>query len=715
MNLAQRLGPALVAAVAGIVLVASLGYKSWHGYADAIRRAQAQTADFASALEEQTRQTLHRVGTSLQRADQILNALQDQGGIDDTTLRRELAELLPPDRLIHSLVVLDRNGTVRLSTALPAEPGSSSDRDYYTPHVRGADREFVFGAPVQDAAGEWLLPVSRRITLADGAGNGVLVAWVQPRYFQAFYDTLADAHGGFVALFLTSGWAAVTSPSDGRAMGRNWSDTPLFSQHMPAWPTGTVREVDAHDGVERISGYRVLNDYPVAVTYGLATASVLSGWRESLWRDGLFLLLALTVLGGAARVLMRHDRSRREAERDHQQMLSAQAANQAKTEFLARMSHELRTPLNAVLGFAQLLGNDAKSLTAGQERHLKLLHDGALHLQALVNDVIDVASIEAGRLDIALRPVAVAEAIDSALSMCSGAAATAGVRLASNLPGEPAPWVSADATRLRQVLANLVSNGIKYNRTGGRVTVSAEASEERVRIEVADDGLGLTPTQQQQLFTPYNRLGRETGTIRGTGIGLVLARQLVELMGGTLTVRSEAEQGTVVTVDLPRAAPATEPARSPVAGPWHGGGVVLYVEDEPVNQVLVQETLRTCPGIELMLADNGRDGIALAHRHRPDLVLLDMRLPDMDGPQVLDALRRDPATRDIRVVVLSAGAMSDDIGRARAAGATAYWTKPFEVARLRADVQRMLSESKARGGHEADELHTPLRTGTTQR
>ena len=133
--------------------------------------------------------------------------------------------------------------------------------------------------------------------------------------------------------------------------------------------------------------------------------------------------------------------------------------------------------------------------------------------------------------------------------------------------------------------------------------------------------------------------------------------------------------------------------RSPVAGPWHGGGVVLYIEDEPVNQVLVQETLRTCPDIELMLADNGREGIALAHRHRPDLVLLDMRLPDMDGPQVLEALRRDPATRDIRVVVLSAGAMSDDIGRARAAGAADYWTKPFDVARLRADVQRMLSES----------------------
>jgi len=698
MNPSQRLGPAFVAAVAGVVLVASLGYKSWRGYADDLSRARAQTADFASALEEQTRQTLHRVGTSLRRANEVLDALHAQGAVDDATLRRELAELLPPDRLIHSFVALDKNGTVRLSTAAPADLGSSSDRDYYTPHVRGADREFVFGAPVESAtAGQWLLPVSRSITRADGTRDGVLVAWVQPSYFQAFYDTLAEANGGFVALFLTSGWAAVTSPSDARAMGRNWSDTPLFSQHMPAWPTGTAREVDGHDGVARISSYRVLNDYPVVVSYGLATASVLSGWRESLWWDGLFLLLALAVLGGAARVLMRHDRSRREAERAHAQMLAAQAANLAKTEFLARMSHELRTPLNAVLGFAQLLGNQVESLTPGQQRNLKLLHDGALHLQALVNDVIDVASVEAGRLDIVLRPVAADEAIESALSLCSAAASAAGVRLASRPPGDQPLWVSADATRLRQVLANLVSNGIKYNRSGGQVTVSAAAAADRVRIEVADNGLGLTLEQQKQLFTPYNRLGREAGTIRGTGIGLVLARQLVELMGGSLTVRSEAEQGTVVTVELTRAAPAVEPTRRTTSalGPWRGGGVVLYIEDEPVNQVLVQETLRTCPDIELVLADNGREGIELAHRCRPDLVLLDMRLPDMDGPQVLEALRRDPATRDIRVVMLSAGAMSDDIGRARAAGATDYWTKPFDIATLRSDVQRMLSESES--------------------
>ena len=696
MKLPQRLGPALVAGVAGLVLMSSIGYKSWRGYADDLNRARAQTQNFASALEEQTRQSLLRVGSLLRRADEVLGALRAQGVVDPSALSQELAALLPSDRLIHSFVVLDKSGQTSLSTrALAGDAISRADRDYFGPHIRGADRELVFGAPEKDAlSGGWLLPISRRITLPTGTWDGVLVAWVQPRHFQAFYDTIARAEGEAVTLFLSSGRAAVTSPHADAIIERDWSGTPFFSQHMPAWPAGTMREAAMLDGVERIYSYRVLNDYPVAVSYGLSSASVLAAWRESLWRDGLFLLMALVVLGGAARILMRQDQSRLESERTHGQMLAAQAANQAKTEFLARMSHELRTPLNAVLGFAQLLDDPSEPLSPGQRKNLKFLHDGAQHLQVLVNDVIDVASIEAGRLEIAVQPVAVDSVVDSALALCNSAATAAAVRVESRVPRNP-PWrVSADETRLRQVLANLVSNGIKYNRPGGLVTVSADAAEDGVRIEVADNGLGLTTAQRQQLFTPYNRLGREGGTIRGTGIGLVLARQLVELMHGTLTVQSEADQGTIVTVMLARAEPAAALAAraTSLAAPLDGCGLVLYIEDEPVNQLLVQETLRSCVGVELLLASNGQEGIALARQRRPDLVLLDMHLPDISGPQVLEALRGDPSTRDIRVVVLSAGAMSDDIARARAAGATEYWTKPFKIATLRSDVQRLLSE-----------------------
>jgi CheY-like chemotaxis protein/anti-sigma regulatory factor (Ser/Thr protein kinase) len=267
------------------------------------------------------------------------------------------------------------------------------------------------------------------------------------------------------------------------------------------------------------------------------------------------------------------------------------------------------------------------------------------------------------------------------------------VQVESSLPPDGPLHVSADATRLRQVLANLLSNGIKYNRPGGRVSIGAVAARGRVRIDIVDDGLGLTPEQQRNLFTPYDRLGRERSGILGTGIGLVLARQLTELMGGTLSLRSHADRGTTVTVELARAdtpaAPAGRAATTPAR--LDGGGLVLYIEDEPVNQVLVQEALRSSDDIELLLADNGQQGLSLARQRRPDLVLLDMQLPDMNGPQVMHALRADAATSGITVVALSAGAMADDIARAHDAGALEYWTKPIDVARFCADVRRILA------------------------
>ncbi len=693
----SRLGPAALVGLSAVVLTALIGYKSWREHQTALNTAQAQTQSFASALEEQSRQTLHRVAGTLHQADDVLAQLRAMNVTDAAEVGRRLAALLPADRLIHAFAVLDVEGRVRVSTnSVPQEaaaPGGALP-DYHAPHARGADREVVFGAPRHlSPQGDWLLPMSRRITLPGGAWEGVIVAWVRPQYLQGFYDTLIVGQDGIVALFLTSGWAAVTSPPDDAALRRNWSDAALFREHMPQWPTGTARGPTWHDQIDHIYSYRVLNEYPVVVTYGLSSDAVLAAWRRSAAWDGLLLALALAVLGGGAWTLARREQGRQEAERAQAQMHAAQEASHAKTEFLARMSHELRTPLNAVLGFAQLLEDHARSWSREPRQHLQMLHEGAQHLQALVSDVMDVASIEAGRLEVARRPVPVAQVVESSVAMCAGAAAAAGVRLVSQLPDGHTIAVTADATRLRQVLANLVSNGIKYNHPGGQVVVTAARVGDSVRIEVEDDGLGMTDEQQRQLFTPYDRLGREAGTTRGTGIGLVLVRQLVTLMSGSLEIRSEADRGTRVTIELPFGGETLEPAVLPtplVTGP-QGTGLVLYIEDEPVNRLLVQETLRTCSGVELLLAESGHEGLSLARERRPGLVLLDMQLPDLDGPQVLAALRSHPATCHIPVAVLSASAMSTDIARAQAAGAVAYWTKPIDVSALRADVQRLLA------------------------
>jgi PAS domain S-box-containing protein len=387
----------------------------------------------------------------------------------------------------------------------------------------------------------------------------------------------------------------------------------------------------------------------------------------------------------------------RAAQRTREQMIAAERSNQAKTEFISRMSHELRTPLNAVLGFAQLLGASVEPLTTQQRAHLHRLHDGALHLQALIDDVIDIASIEAGRLKMVPVPLEVEAVVASAIALCAAAAERARVEMVVDLAPGSALRVRADPTRLRQVLTNLLSNGIKYNRPGRRVVVSAGLAGDRVRLEVADDGLGMTAVQLQRLFTPYDRLGRESSGVVGTGIGLVLSRELVEMMGGRLTVHSEAGLGTRVEVELPSVADSraeTSRIDTAHAARSDGTGVVLYVEDEPVNRLLVEEALRTCDGVELLLAECGRDAVAEAVARRPDLVLLDMHLPDMDGPQVMSMLRSHAATEHIPVVALSASAMSEDVDRARAGGAVEYWSKPIDIKRLRSDVRRLLATAQ---------------------
>jgi CheY-like chemotaxis protein len=254
----------------------------------------------------------------------------------------------------------------------------------------------------------------------------------------------------------------------------------------------------------------------------------------------------------------------------------------------------------------------------------------------------------------------------------------------------------ADPTRLRQVLANLVSNGIKYNRPGGHVIIRTESYGGLVVVDVTDDGLGMTDEQQQRLFTPYDRLGREGSGVAGTGIGLVLARQLVELMGGRLEVRSVAGQGTQLRIELPQAdASETNTAfgNTLATAGLEGTGLVLYVEDEPVNRLLVEQALEGCIGLELITAEDGAGALALVRERRPDLVLLDMHLPDMNGLQVMSALRGNPATSGIPVVMLSASALAPDIDFARASGAVEYWTKPIDIKKLRAGVRRLLGVS----------------------
>jgi len=381
----------------------------------------------------------------------------------------------------------------------------------------------------------------------------------------------------------------------------------------------------------------------------------------------------------------------------------AERASRAKSDFLSAMSHELRTPMNAILGFAQLLEADAREpLSARQREQVRRIREAGGHLLELINDVLDLARVEAGREIIALEPVGLAPLVDECLLLMRPLAAERGIELASELPAA-APRVRADRTRLKQVLLNLLANAIKYNQPQGRVCVRGFVDERSVGLAVADTGPGLDMQARERLFTAFERLGAEHGPVEGAGIGLALSRRLVALMHGTIDVTSQPGRGSMFTVTLPRddaepggAVPATPPpVPAATVAPAGAGGTVLYIEDNPVNVVLMQSMLEPLPGVRLLVAERPEPGLELAFRHRPDLILLDIQLPGIDGYEVLRRLRADERTRHTPVIAISANAMRGDIERGLAAGFDDYLTKPLDVAALRATVRQRLQATHA--------------------
>jgi PAS domain S-box-containing protein len=362
--------------------------------------------------------------------------------------------------------------------------------------------------------------------------------------------------------------------------------------------------------------------------------------------------------------------------------------SQAKSRFLARMSHELRTPLNAVLGFTQLALDDGQgSNPALQREWLQHVLEAGRHLLALIDDVLDISAYEGGELPLALQPVALDALVAQTLPLLRSAADEQGVNIEL---GWLAASVMADTTRLRQVLLNLLSNAIKYNRRGGLVQIEAREASDAVVLAVVDNGRGMNAEQLRHAFEPFNRLGREDEAIEGTGIGLAIVKVLVERMGGTVHVDSMPGEGSRFELRLRRAdGPAPRLPLPPPRAPAHNTlqfaaaegrpRTLLYIEDNAVNAMIVQELVARRPGLVLHGAADGETGVALARRLLPDLVLLDMQLPDIDGHEVFRRLRADPLTAALPCIALSANAMPEDIQRALAAGFADYWTKPLDL------------------------------------
>lgn len=468
--------------------------------------------------------------------------------------------------------------------------------------------------------------------------------------------------------------------------------TPVTDAEIEVCPLGPADDIVAEDlpRWQAALAQSLKRLRPLHVEYRMRRRGAAARWFETRatpqrLADGSTLFHGFTADVTARYAL---EASRQENDELRRDKSAAEEASRAKSAFLSRASHELRTPLNAVIGFAQLMAMDrVNALPPEQAHRLVGLRTAGQRLLDLVNDLLDVARIEEGGLHLRSEPVDAQRMVETGLATVRPMAAIHGIRLSIDVP--PGVAIQGDPMALEQVLINLLSNAIKYNRVDGEVRVDVVPDEDRVLLSVQDEGPGLDDEARSQLFQPFNRLGAERRRIQGSGLGLVIVKELVQAMGGQIEVHSSLDQGSQFLVRLPKAhaAPVTEaPPRLlqplPEAQPSPRVRHILYVEDEPLNVLLMEEVFRTQPHWHLHVATDGAAGLALAQTQALDLALIDMNLPDMSGMEVLRRLRADPATETLSCVALSADALNEQIEVARAAGFDDYWTKPIDLQRL---------------------------------
>ena len=443
----------------------------------------------------------------------------------------------------------------------------------------------------------------------------------------------------------------------------------------------------ARIGYQKVFSEGLVRDYPLAIRH--TTGRIMDVlYNAAVYRDdkGAVLGVVAAARDITERKLLDQLLLEQNVELERAKAV-AEKANLGKSEFLSSMSHELRTPLNAILGFAQLMESDSPEPTPKQKQSLVQILNAGWYLLELINEILDLAQIESGKTTVSLEPVSLVEVMNECRAMVEPQAIQRGIDL-EFLTCESNRFVEVDRTRLKQVLINLLSNAIKYNKSGGTVTLACTVgAPNSIRISVQDTGVGLTQEQLTQLFEPFNRLGRELGPEEGTGIGLVVTKRLVELMGGVIGVDSAVGVGSVFWIDFrlttaPSLA-AQHVEQSTLAQPQGTQRTplrtLLYVEDNPTNLKLIEQLVARRSDLRMLSAADGRLGIEFARAHQPDMILMDIHLPGISGIDAMKILRADPLTAHIPIIALSANARPSDIANGLAAGFFGYLTKPIKL------------------------------------
>lgn len=737
-------------AVVSALLVTMVSAFIWHERGQALQDGARELGSWAHQMSSDAERAFFDTDTQLSALGEWLT----QQGVDSPEAFERVARR--PDThewLIGAvsrssgfggmLLINDRGVRLASSRLFPTPALDLSDRSYFVQLTSGSGLAQVITAPMKNRqSGVETVLIARRLESAQGELLGLMVANIPtPRFTRAF-DRAQDAGVG-VALIRRTGELLVAgrgAPVSGGDLIQEWLPALQSAWAQPA-ERGWASVAQPTDSRHLVVTHALLG-YPLAVVTAAPLDSVLAAWRASAQAMAAITAGALLMLWGLAIAALRQVRLQglaresallasanqalqakvlevneaqaalatlnaeletRIAQRTEQLSAALDEAHQAslaKSRFLAQISHELRTPLNAVLGFSQVLASpQSAALQPAQLEQVNRIEASAEYLLNLINDLLDLGSSEGSGVPVHNECFGLEGLLRDVMDGAESLGKSMGVTL-SLAPVESGLAVVADRLRLHQVLMNLVSNAIKYNRPAGRVTVRARRSPPgqepaRVAIDVEDTGLGLTQSQMAQLFQSFNRLGAEATAVQGTGIGLVIARALVERMQGSIEVQSQAGEGSCFTVTLPAAQEFTEVPlieMKPDAGiaaaavidtdsvPLH----VLYVEDHPANIALVVAMCQGRAGIRLSLAGSGVQAVAMVADERPDLMLVDMNLGDMTGLELRQALLDRGLATGLRMVVLSADAMPAHIEAARMAGFDGYLTKPLRLRELMA-------------------------------
>jgi signal transduction histidine kinase/CheY-like chemotaxis protein/sensor domain CHASE-containing protein len=653
---------------------------------DAVRR-RALLHGFALGVVRADHLVDHVLGTHAAARDLNLQLL------DDTT---------PPDRRLLAVRASDRRRDARVAASADAAGGIPHGEYSFS----AGDRRWTlrFGRPVGGglSGDAWLAPT---VLVAGLLFTGMLAAYLSTlagreasiaRLVEARTRALAESEERLQAAIDNVPDGFVLYDADDRLVLANRRIRHMYPNSFDLFqPSVRFRDI-LRAGAERGEYANAAGRTEAWLAERLRMRGDKGCVLDQPLAGGRWIRVAETRLPGGGWAAVHTDISELVAARE-----DARAADRAKSLFLSNMSHELRTPLNAVLGFAQLLEfNPKEPLTAAQKSCVEHILAGGSHLLSLINEVLDLAKIEAGRMTVDVEDVSPAEVVRDCLAFVQPLADRRGIRIFLGRSLEDGVRVRADRMRLKQILLNLISNAVKYNRDGGIVTVDCrDAGEDLLRIAVTDGGPGIPVEKQKELFQPFRRLGAETTEIEGTGIGLVLAKQLVELLGGRIGFESTVGQGSTFWIDVGRAeaAPGAEAPRATGEGEPAAEtrgesrpATLLYVEDHHANLKLMEAVARRIPGLALISAPTGELGLELAELRRPDAVLLDINLPGMDGFEVLRRLKASRRTRDIPVAALSSRATADDVAQGMAAGFDRYLTKPIKIEEVMGAIQAML-------------------------